>query len=358
MGNKTTDFLLRKEYEEWLTKNGVSKNSVKDYVKQDVEPKTRQLYYDIIPSFLRHHEPIYAYTLLNKWCEDNKNNGKKYSYLKKYRHFIHTLGDVDGIIDVGKVIPEKDLIPIRKSFKKGELAQLDGMDSLVGKLSDEGIIKLAVESSFFFDEEIVKKRFVEITNQVPNGCLPARPSQKDDESQNKKEGSQVEDPKDSGNWFYEDENGNRICEIKKDGNGNAKVCQIINNYTGYHLGNKLEKKPFKNYIISHIWGRAIDPRYFTNLWNVVLVPAWANHLLDKDADEDSLSAILKATFMKICIQYYGLNTSEYGWDTIKMMRPECKGKFKKSEYKIHIIKKVSDFKKQIGIIDVHKITLR
>ena len=66
-----------------------------------------------------------------------------------------------------------------------------------------------------------------------------------------------------------------------------------------------EDSIFQNYIISHIWGRAFDPRYFTSLWNVVIIPAWANPLMDKiQPEEGSPASILQSTFMAICHKLY------------------------------------------------------
>ena len=100
----------------------------------------------------------------------------------------------------------------------------------------------------------------------------------------------------------------------------------------------LDKKPFSNYIISHIWGRAIDPRYFTSLWNIVLVPAWANHLLDKPNPAPStLAAKFKDTLMEICIKYNGLRESKYGWGKIQMTQPVSSGSKQSGTYTIQVI---------------------
>lgn len=43
--------------------------------------------------------------------------------------------------------------------------------------------------------------------------------------------------------------------------------------------------------ISHIWGQAFRPYLFTSLWNVVIVPAYLNDLLDKHADNAGILSI-------------------------------------------------------------------
>ena len=142
--------------------------------------------------------------------------------------------------------------------------------------------------------------------------------------------------KEQDNIWYYCEDDKPICKIERDGNGNALVCQMIKDYTGYNLGSVLKKKPFKNFIISHLWGGAVNPFYFTNLWNIVLVPAWANHLLDKDIDdEDSLASKLKATFMCICSKYYNFKemSKSASWKVSNTPFPEIKGQPKRGKYK-------------------------
>ena len=134
------------------------------------------------------------------------------------------------------------------------------------------------------------------------------------------------------------------------GNGNARVCQLIKDRTGYALGATSDKKHFRNFIISHIWGHAIDPRYFTNLWNIAIVPAWANHLLDKD-ETGTLGSAFKATIQKIIIDLYKLGDNKnYDWKSIEMDAPT----FNEEEvlhgnYQINTIDRIAD-KETLGKI--------
>lgn len=104
-----------------------------------------------------------------------------------------------------------------------------------------------------------------------------------------------------------------------DNDGNYKVrYSVIKGMTGYTVSSGKEDI-FQNFRISHIWGRAYDPRFFTNLWNVVLVPAWANDLLDKIAVRGTLESKLKSTIMRICeVLYFDKITN---WDKINLSRP-------------------------------------
>ena len=130
---------------------------------------------------------------------------------------------------------------------------------------------------------------------------------------------------------------NKECGTKTcgGGNGNTRVCQLIKDRTGYDLGTTTNKKHFRNFIISHIWGHAIDPRYFTNLWNIVIVPAWANHLLDKD-EKGTLASTFKATIQKIITELYDFNNID--WASIQMTPPSYNNKEVISgRYQINII---------------------
>lgn len=128
------------------------------------------------------------------------------------------------------------------------------------------------------------------------------------------------------------------------------MCQLIKDRTGYALGATSDKKHFRNFIISHIWGHAIDPRYFTNLWNIAIVPAWANHLLDKD-EEGTLASAFKATIQKIITVLYKLdNYDNYDWKSIEMDEPTCKEEeVLHGNYQINTIKGIAD-KETLGTI--------
>lgn len=258
-----------------------------------------------------------------------------------------------------------DFITSQKLSSTQSDRQIDGMDPLIDKLGEAEFIKLAIESSYFFSKDIVKSRHDQIVKYIEeykykykckyNKCkckykssdcivdpafesysikrLPARISP------NKDTIVQEQYVNTKTVYFYaskdEESNENPLCEIYQDGyrkpkaavdygfgggNGNTRVCQLIKNLTGYNLGAKTEAKSFKNYVISHIWGNAVDPRYFTNLWNIVLVPEWASHLLDKNEPAGTLSSKLKATIMKICDTYFQMK--DFEWGKISLSQPK------------------------------------
>ena len=183
------------------------------------------------------------------------------------------------------------------NINKKDVQHIDGMDSLLGYISIEKFVKLAIESSFFFSPSIVRERQeVMIDLLKRKESLPARNTAR---------------KKETASNVFRSEDNNFICKIHHDAFGNDVVIKLINQYTGYTIART--NSIFRNYVISHIWGEAKDPRYFTSFWNLVLIPAWANHLMDKkDVPRGSVASILHNTIKKICFQVYHVN--ELDWN--------------------------------------------
>ena len=165
--------------------------------------------------------------------------------------------------------------------------EIDGISELVEVLGgvDKFLIK-ALENSYFFSPELIKQRFSQIEKMYQNNDpIPAR----------------WKEIRKSG---IRSQCGYANCDI--DTNGNSKVRQVIENMTGYTVSQG-QNSVFTNYKISHIWGNAQDPRYFTNLWNIVLVPAWVNDLLDKQTSaKGSIASKVLNTYKSICENYYNI----------------------------------------------------
>ena len=357
MAKKASQFIFRKDYEKWLLKQGVK--SVGAYCPQDKYKCNGKdyLYLDLIGVFAKENERLYVNALFEEWkAEIDKKNYLKttlnrLSYLQKYRQFVETI--VYGKKRLSKEDNEifneilNALPSVRDSINKSQNPKVDGMDSLIEFIKEEKFVKLAIESSYFFSPELVKKRVDEIANYICKEeevdpafdkndinikYLPARYSSKEKEDAD----DGVHEPVvEEGKVYFKLKNAaQRLCVIYQEGargkntkcgvntcgggNGNARVCQLINDRTGYALGATSDKKHFRNFIISHIWGHAIDPRYFTNLWNIVIVPAWANHLLDKE-EEGTLASTFKATIQKIITELYDFNNID--WASIQMTSP-------------------------------------
>ncbi len=377
MAKKASQFIFRKDYEKWLLKQGVK--SVGAYCPQDKYKCNGKdyLYLDLIGVFAIENDRLYVNALFEEWKafieNKNQNNLKttlnRLSYLQKYRQFVETkvygkkrLSEADNAI-----FNKKDLESVRDSINKSQNPKVDGMDSLIEYITTKQFIKLAIESSYFFSPDLVVKRFEEIKEYICQQkvvdpafkdkevkYLPARYTSKEDPT-NAADGVHECDQTVGIVYFKLPNASQRLCVIYQEGargknkecgentcgggNGNTRVCQLIKDRTGYDLGTTTNKKHFRNFIISHIWGHAIDPRYFTNLWNIVIVPAWANHLLDKD-EKGTLASTFKATIQKIITELYDFNN--FGWASIQMTPPSYNNKEVISgRYQINIIEQKS-----------------
>jgi len=170
------------------------------------------------------------------------------------------------------------------------------------------LIEHAIRNSFFFDfktceienrhNDIISIYLGNISNVkdcslIKNG-IPFR-----DSSRKKK-----------ADWYPVEEAPGEKVYLLPDYNGNKEVCDLIKRITGYSLSS--ESSDFVNFTISHIWRLAPDARFFTNLWNIVLVPSWVNFLLDKEHGQGSLSSKMLDTYKKICIEHYKM--SKLNWN--------------------------------------------
>lgn len=382
MSKKAIQFVFRKEYENWLLTNEV--NSLGAYYPQDTFNCNgiNLLFLDLIGIFAYQGEFFYVSALFEEWkleidnkVKDTKTILNRYYYLDKYKQFIEA--KVYGKKRLAKYDNERiesfqQYLPsVRNAINKSQNPKVDGMDSLIRYINEKHFIKLAIESSYFFSEELVEERFKEIKEYITNSSendpafetyksqsLPARYTQKDE---NNEDGKHEPDENEGKVYFIDPIISKRLCVIYQEGargknkecngntcgggNGNARVCQLIKSRTGYDLGATTDKKHFRNFIISHIWGHAIDPRYFTNLWNIVLVPAWANHLLDKE-EEGTLASTFKSTIKKVITKLYELKENhKYDWKSIKMDAPNYKNNEVLDRYKsyqINIIERLID----------------
>ena len=370
MAKDANQFIFRDEYEKWLLDNGVKSTGA--YCPQD-EYKCNgndYLFLDIIGRFAKEKECFYVDALFQEWKSfiektfKDKERSNHLSYLNKYKIFVENIcnGSISLSTSGQNNNDDTVLMSVRESINKSQ----DGMKSLEMHLGEEDFVKLAIESSYFFSPDLVVKRFEEIKEyicqqkvvdpafdkeQYKVKFLPARYSSKEDAEDG------VHEPVvEEGKVYFKLQNAaQRLCVIYQEGargknkecggntcgggNGNARVCQLIKDRTGYDLGATTNKKHFRNFIISHIWGNAIDPRYFTNLWNIAIVPAWANHLLDKD-ETGTLGSKLKATIQKIITELYDFDNLD--WPSIQMTPPSYNNKEVISgRYQINIMEQKS-----------------
>lgn len=149
-------------------------------------------------------------------------------------------------------------------------------------------IQFMLEKSLFFHPQIVDKWHGEmVENYKDNKGLFVRFSKT---MKDIRKG-------DDGVYYYEKDR--RRFLIDKD--GNAKVRQIIKENTG-EIVSQGANSTVKFVKISHVWGKATDPFYFTSLWNIVLIPAYCNDLMDKL--KGNIPEIVQSVFRAVCRKIY------------------------------------------------------
>ena len=213
------------------------------------------------------------------------------------------------------------------------------MDSLMGRFSgNHDFIQHVLANTFFFTKEMAKNRFDVVKNMISNAQpVPARKSM---------------DNKVQNNDIFTD--GTVQINIEIDSDGNKAVRDLVKEETGYTTSSG-EDCLFTNFIISHIWGNAFDPRYFTNFWNLAIVPAWANPLLDKTNSSDMLTRQLINTFKAICWRHYCMDKLK--WNNIHMNCPDYEPEnVVTGTYKINVIDEKRNGK-PFGQIKVQELTI-
>lgn len=71
--------------------------------------------------------------------------------------------------------------------------------------------------------------------------------------------------------------------------------------------------------MSHIWARTYDPFYFSSLWNVVIIPAHCNDIMDKGMNTHPIIPVIKELYRAICYQLYKPNN--YLADIENILKP-------------------------------------
>ena len=340
----------------WNVKKEGYEYEVSQFAKNAILHPTKSYdFIEAVDSLLKEGDYLYARTIVDgmSYIAENikKAIGKntfnnKCSALKQFRKYLET--DLSGL----KVKGTYNNNTYRNAINKPMLAKIDGIVALANEIGEDKFIKWAIEQSYFFAPIIVADRMNKLIKDLGNKTtpLPARKTTKNDKDA--EEG--YSHSKMGGNTYYIEGNIKIPVTLSKD--GNDFVRSLISNETGFTVGAGKDNI-FQNYIISHLWGRAYDPRYYTNFWNIVLVPAWANSLLDKNGEEGSLASKLKATFMAISKKLYmakGVN-----WNGLNMTEPQIPNKddVRKGDYSIKILCK-KDNKGKCTPIKTIYITLR
>ncbi|ATV56055.1 hypothetical protein CTM61_12120 [Prevotella intermedia] len=333
MAKKTS--IMLSDFKQWVVKNGIlTPNSANSYISylnvsynNILNINSNDVLYDymnVIDTFYQENDMLYAATIINDVINKINNLGTplpkclndQRSALKQLKNFLHSKrNNVKDRKYYSKKNPNNPtsstIDDIRDSFKPKSLDKIDGFRVLVDRLGEKEFIRLAVEQSYFFSEDLVYKQHERVYKDLCGAThLPVRNTTK----------NKVNTPTP---WKYQI-NGKEI-PVMLDPDGNQQVRNIIRDRTGYRVSYNKNSNTIENYIISHVWENAPDPRYFTNFWNIVLVPAWVNSLLDKNStDQDSIEYKLKETFKKICFELYIKNIPNFydEWKNMEVIMGE------------------------------------
>lgn len=342
----------------WNVKQGYE-HEVSQFAKKAILHPTKSYdFIEAVDSLLKEGDYLYARTIVEEisYIAENikKAIGKstfnnKCSALKQFRKYLET--DLSGL----KVTGTYNNHIYRDPITKPMLAKIDGIVALANEIGEDKFIKWAIEQSYFFASDIVVERMDELIRNLANNPPTPLPARKTTKNGKDAEGDYRHEEI-GGKLYYCEKKNNIKIPITLSKDGNDFVRSLISNETGFTVGAGKDTI-FQNYIISHLWGRAYDPRYYTNFWNIVLVPAWANSLLDKNGEEGSLASKLKATFMAISKKLYmakGVN-----WNGLNMTEPNKPNNDdgRKGDYSIKILCK-KDNKDKCKPIKNIDITLR
>lgn len=222
----------------------------------------------------------------------------------------------------------------------------DGLDILINEFDSHGILleKHMVENSIFICPDKVKEQMDGLMNLLSNLDNPNNYIKKGNSK------LPVRFSEDAANVKYLDvfgkdlrpvitkkRIGNKVCKAQDvytqiypgaipsgvvpvspmsnysglpiiiDYDGNDFVRDAIHRYTGVWVCKNNKMNMLRNYKISHIWGRTYDPFYFSSLWNVVIIPAHCNDIMDKDPTLHPIVAIIQNLFRAICYLLYNPN---------------------------------------------------
>lgn len=222
----------------------------------------------------------------------------------------------------------------------------DGLDILINEFDSHGILleKHMVENSIFICPDKVKEQMDGLMNLLSNLDNPNNYIKKGNSK------LPVRFSEDAANVKYLDvfgndlrpvitkkRIGNKVCKAQDvytqiypgaipsgvvpvspmsdyrgvsiiiDYDGNDFVRTAIHRYTGVWVCENNRVNMLRNYVISHIWPDTADPFYFSSLWNVVIIPAHCNDIMDKDPKSHHVVAAIQKLFRAICYLLYNPN---------------------------------------------------
>lgn len=248
-------------------------------------------------------------------ANDKKNISNIRSALKRFLEYIVFINRND----TDRRVKKDDSCCVPSNWRSHNDNQIDGMSILLDRFPDlKHFIEFVLSGCYFFSPKDVKERHDVILNHIlGRKAIPARYSTDIRFYNNRRDVRRG-----VKNVIYNDGTSGDIL-IDIDSNGNAAVDQLFSLITRRYLkGTKSRNPDFINLKISHIWGRASAPRFFTNLWNIVLVPSFANDILDKPSSQDgsyNLGAVFLNTLKCVLCEYYRLDLLD--WQNMNLDAP-------------------------------------
>jgi len=286
-------------------------------------------------------ERIELITDLSNWPAVNKSigSGTASAALSRYKTFVHAL-ETDTVGDLYVDSEERSVHSRSRRGSRESREQVNCLNSLVDLIVGdttandsekcEALARFMVQKSYFFKKEKVDQRHIEIAQMLENlDCrIPARFStvktpcpyyDSNNEPLVLTRDKAISLSKNEWVFYKIDDN---YVPVLIDSDGNRNVRSLMNEVSGRVISQG-RNSDFKYATISHIWGNAFNPIFFTNLWNIVIVPTYLNPILDKSDElldggidcqsDDSTDFYSKAVnyvnayFKKLCFQMYGLD---------------------------------------------------
>ena len=309
---------LLNNFRKWLKNQGISSGSnyqswlINFPSKLIYKPLPYPDYLDTITDLILAGYPVYAVGLCDKVMsilQTNLNactNKSTTRYLQNAQFSLYQFRAYlcSQLFSLFPLVPppvptlSPAVLKAAKGVAKGKLEGIiDGTNTLVnGALAHARIIfvKLAIESSLFFSADIVGERCNELSKMFNSKAnVPARYT--DDKT--------ICTAPVKGRPAVYNING-KSYNVIVDKDGNDFVRKLINDKTGYTVSTG-KSSIITGYVIFHVWERAFDPRYFTNFWNIVLIPSWAYEPFGGFGTSiRGLASRLQNTIMAICEKLY------------------------------------------------------
>lgn len=287
-------------------------------------------------------ELVNKITGLQNWSAVNKSigSGTASAALSRYKIYVHAMenGTV-GDLDVDFPHEEYDAtVHVRRNRlqPREQVNCLNGLVDLIVDDSDanesekcDALARYMVKNSYFFKKEKVDQRHSVMMQMLESleEKIPARFSTAKNPSPyynsnneplalTKSEAISISK---NDKMFYKI--GDNYIPVLIDSDGNRNVRALMNSVSGRVISQG-RNSDFMYATISHIWGNAFNPIFFTNLWNIVIVPTYLNPILDKsdELEDDYFESLstnstdfytkavnyVNAYFKKLCYQMYGL----------------------------------------------------